>query len=140
MSQVNMCDFFMYGSVFLFFLIGLLHIYANFVFKRNKNKYDGFLDEYEQAGLQLDLTTKVASHMAFYANYQKLAFFMRLYRGEKMRFSRNEFVRKEAYEFVQKQPNNKIGWMKGLLHLYRMIYFITALFFTFMVVFIHVCK
>lgn len=135
-----MCNFFMYGSVFLFFLIGLLHIYANFVFKRNKNKYDDFLDEYEQAGLQLDLTTKVASHMGFYANYQKLAFFMRLYRGEKIRFSRNEFVRREAYEFVQKQPSYKIGWMKGLLHLYRVIYFITALFFTFMVVFIHACK
>lgn len=81
-----MCDFFMYGSVFLFFLIGFLHIYANFVFKRNKNKYDDFLDEYEQAGLQLDLTTKVSSHMGFYANYQKLAFLCDCIVGRKYDF------------------------------------------------------
>jgi hypothetical protein len=135
-----MCNFFMYGSVFLFFFIGFLHIYANFVFKRNKNKYDDFLDEYEQAGLQLDLTTKVSNHMGFYANYQKLSFFMRLYRGERMLFSRNEFVRKEAYDFVQKQSKDKIGWMKGLLNFYRVIYFITAVFFVFMLIFIHLCK
>ncbi|MDF7659588.1 hypothetical protein PUG81_11450 [Erwiniaceae bacterium L1_54_6] len=124
----------------MFFLIGFLHIYANFVFKRNKNKNDDFLDEYEQAGLQLDLTTKVSNHMGFYANYQKLSFFMRLYRGERMLFSRNEFVRKEAYDFVQKQSKDKIGWMKGLLNFYRVIYFITAVFFVFMLIFIHLCK
>lgn len=135
-----MCNFFMYGSVFLFFLIGFLHIYANFVFKRNKNKYDDFLGEYEQAGLQLDLTTKVSNYMGFYANYQKLSFFMRLYRGERMLFSRNEFVRKEAYDFVQNQSKDKIGWMKGLLNFYRVIYFITAVFFVFMLIFIHLCK
>lgn len=133
-----MQNFFMYGSVFLFFLIGVLHICAAAIFRKNKGKYDQFVGEYQQAGLQLDLTTRVSGFMGFYANYQKIAFFIRLYRGVKMRFSKKEYVNQEAYDFVQKQPHEKIKWMLGLLNFYKVIYLLTAIFAVFLVVFSYV--
>lgn len=131
-------NFFMYGSVFLFFLIGVLHICAAAIFRKNKGKYDQFVGEYQQAGLQLDLTTRVSGFMGFYANYQKLAFFIRLYRGVKMRFSKKEYVKQEAYDFVQKQPHEKINWMLELLNFYKVIYLLTAVFAVFLVVFSYI--
>ncbi|MBP2198280.1 hypothetical protein [Pantoea cypripedii] len=131
-------NFFMYGSVFLFFLIGVLHICAAAIFRKNKDKYDQFVGEYQQAGLPLDLTTRVSGFMGFYANYQKLAFFIRLYRGVKMRFSKKEYVKQEAYDFVQGQPYEKITWMLELLNFYKVIYLLTAIFSVFLVVFSYV--
>ncbi|MBK0091585.1 hypothetical protein [Erwinia sp. S59] len=133
-----MSNFFMFGTVVLFFLIGFLHIYAAFIFKKNEKNYEQFVREYEGAGLQLDLTTRVSGFMGFYANYQKISFFMRLYHGVKMRFSRNEYVKREAYEFVQNQSIEKIGWMVSLHKLYKIIFSGTAVFGIFLVVFVYV--
>ncbi|WP_313686152.1 hypothetical protein [Pantoea sp.] len=133
-----MSNFFMYCCVVLFFLIGVLHVYAAIIFRRNKEKYNQFVSEYQQAGLPLDLTTRVSGFMGFYANYQKLAFFIRLYRGVKMRFSKKEYVKQEAYDFVQKQPHEKINWMLELLNFYKVIYLLTAVFAVFLVVFSYI--
>jgi len=76
--------------------------------------------------------------MGFYANYQKISYFMRLYHGVKMRFSRNEYVEREAYEFVQNQSIEKIGWMVFLHKLYKIIFSVTAVFGVFLVVFVYV--
>ncbi|WP_208715641.1 hypothetical protein [Pantoea cypripedii] len=133
-----MYDFFMYGSVVLFFLIGALHVYAAAIFRKNKEKYNQFVSEYQKAGLPLDLTTKVSGFMGFYANYQKLAFFMRLYRGVKIRFSKKEYVKQDAYDFVQRQPHEKIKWMLELLNFYKVIYLLTTIFAVFLVVFSYV--
>ncbi len=135
---MTMSDFFMFSTVVLFFLIGFLHIYAAFIFKKNKTKYEQFVSEYERAGLQLDLTTRVSGFMGFYANYQKLSFFMRLYHGVKMRFSKNEYVKREAYDFVQSQSRETIGWMIKLHALYKFIFSVTAVFGVFLVVFVYV--
>lgn len=131
-------DFFMYGSSILSVLVILLHVYAAWFFRVNRKAYQDFIDLYQNAGLQLDLTTKVANHLGFYANYQKLAFFINLRKGRKMRFSKSENVSIKAYEFVQKQPKDKMVWMEKTLYLYQLTFFLTVVWAVFMAIFVYV--
>ena len=135
---MSLYDFFMYGSVILSVLVILLHVYAAWFFRVNRKAYQDFIDLYQNAGLQLDLTTKVANHLGFYANFQKLAFFMNLMKGRKMRFSKSENVSIKAYEFVQKQPREKMVWMEKTLYLYQLTFFLTVVWAVFMAIFVYV--
>lgn len=135
---MNLYDFFMYGSLILSVLVIFLHAYAAWFFKRNQKSYQNFISLYQNAGLQLDLTTKVANHLGFYANYQKIAFFMNLRKGQKMRFSKMENVSVKAYDFVQQQPKEDMAWMEKTLCLYQLTFFLTFVWAVFMAVFIYV--
>jgi len=135
---MSLYDFFMYGSLILSVLVILLHVYAAWFFRVNRKAYQDFIDLYQNAGLQLDLTTKVANHLGFYANYQELAFFMNLRKGRRMRFSKSENVSIKAYEFVQKQPKDKMVWMEKTLYLYQLTFFLTVVWAVFMAIFIYV--
>lgn len=131
-------DFFMYGSLILSVLVISLHVYTAWFFRVNQKAYQDFINLYKSTGLQLDLTTKVANHLGFYANYQKVAFFMNLRKGRKMRFSKSENVSIQAYEFVQQQPREKMVWMEKTLHLYQFTFFLTVGWAVFMAVFVYV--
>lgn len=131
-------DFFMYGCLILSVLVISLHVYTAWFFRVNQKAYQDFINLYQSTGLQLDLTTKVANHLGFYANYQKVAFFMNLRKGRKMRFSKSENVSIQAYEFVQQQPREKMVWMEKTLQLYQFTFFLTVGWAAFMAVFVYV--
>ncbi|PHP92046.1 hypothetical protein CBF17_019965 [Pantoea agglomerans] len=135
---MSLYEFFMYGSLILSVLVILLHVYAAWLFRINKKAYQDFINRYQSAGLQLDLTTKVANYLGFYANYQKIAFFMNLRKGRKMRFSKTENVSTKAYDFVQKQPKENMAWMEKILNLYQLTFILTFTWVVFMAVFIYV--
>ncbi|MGJ0478734.1 hypothetical protein [Pantoea agglomerans] len=134
---MSLYDLFMYGSLILSMLVILLHVYAAWFFRVNQKAYQDFINRYQNAGLQLDLTTRVANHLGFYANYQKVAFFMNLRKGRKMRFSKTENVSTKAYEYVQKQPKEKMVWMEKTLYLYQLTFFLTVVWAVFMAVFVY---
>ncbi|PEI02933.1 hypothetical protein CRM79_06745 [Pantoea agglomerans] len=135
---MSLYGFFMYGCLFLSALVIVMHIYAAWYFKAHKVAYQNFVDRYQKAGLQLDLTTKFANNLGFYANYQKIAFFMNLRRGRKMRFSQTENVSIKAYDFVQQQPQENVAWMEKTLHLYQFTFCMTFSWVFFMSIFIYV--
>lgn len=60
-------------------------------------------------------------------NYQKIIWFVRLYKGVKMKFTKDRYVQKEAYQFVQSLPENKIQWILKLHCLYKIRAYITVL-------------
>ncbi|MDF7785498.1 hypothetical protein QMZ93_03795 [Pantoea stewartii subsp. indologenes] len=125
---MTLYDITMYTIIFLFFLIGFLHIYASFLFKKNSEKYAKIIRDFNNAGLQLDTTTKFSSNLGFYANYQKLSYLYRLQKGVKMKFRQNEEVREEAYNFIQSQPKNMTAWIADLVVFYKAIFALTAVF------------
>ncbi|QZE30799.1 hypothetical protein [Pantoea ananatis] len=125
---MTLYDITMYTIIFLFFFIGFLHIFASLFFKKNSAKYTKIIREFNSAGLQLDTTTKFASNLGFYANYQKLSYIHRLQKGVKMKFRQNEDVREDAYVFIQSQPEELTRWIASLVFLYRVIFILTAFF------------
>jgi len=135
---MSLYDFFMFGCLFLSALVIAMHIYAACYFKAHQVAYQDFIDRYQKAGLQLDLTTKFANNLGFYANYQKVAFFMNLRKGRKMRFSQTENVSIRAYDFVQQQPQENVAWMEKTLHLYQFTFCMTFVWVFFMSIFIYV--
>lgn len=125
---MTLYDITMYTIIFLFFLIGFLHVFASLFFKKNSAKYTKILRDFYSAGLQLDTTTKFASNLGFYANYQKISYIHRLQKGVKMKFRQNEDVREDAYVFIQSQPEELTRWIASLVFLYRVIFILTAFF------------
>ncbi|WP_410516314.1 hypothetical protein QO152_08545 [Pantoea allii] len=135
---MTLYNFTMSMVIFLFFLIGVLHIVASFIFKKNKEKYAKLILGFNIANLQLDATTKFSSKLGFYANYQKLSYLYRLQKGVKMKFRQGEDVRQEAYQFIQSQPNDMIKWIADLVFFYRVIFVLTAIFGLLMFFFVYV--
>ncbi len=125
---MSLYDITMYTIIFLFFLIGFLHVFASLFFKKNSAKYTKIIRDFYSAGLQLDTTTKFASNLGFYANYQKISYIHRLQKGVKMKFRQNEDVREDAYVFIQSQPEELTRWIASLVFLYRVIFILTAFF------------
>ncbi|MGX9238388.1 hypothetical protein ACWXWE_19445 [Pantoea ananatis] len=125
---MTLYDITMYTIIFLFFLIGFLHVFASLFFKKNSAKYTKIIRDFYSAGLQLDTTTKFASNLGFYANYQKISYIHRLQKGVKMKFRQNEDVREDAYVFIQSQPEELTRWIASLVFLYRVIFILTAFF------------
>ncbi|WP_342754822.1 hypothetical protein AAGQ96_03130 [Pantoea sp. MBD-2R] len=130
-------NFTAYMLIFLFFLLIMLYAVANIWFKKKESDYEEFLSQFRGKDLQLDTATRMASLCGSYANYQKIIYFIRLYKGVRMHWVRGELVHKEAYCFVQNLPPEKIAWMLSLHSFYRVIFAITILFFIFMVIFIY---
>ncbi|AWQ18298.1 hypothetical protein C1N63_05325 [Pantoea ananatis] len=112
---MTLYDITMYTIIFLSFLIGFLHVFASLLFKKNSDKYKKILRDFNSAGLQLDTTSKFASNLGFYANYQKISYIHRLQKGVKMKFRQNEDVREDAYVFIQSQPEELTRWIASLV-------------------------
>ncbi|WP_314421038.1 hypothetical protein [Pseudescherichia vulneris] len=113
--------------VFLFIILILLNTFNVIFFKINQDNYNALLAEYCQKGLDLDLITKIAFYLGHFADLQKIVWFVLLYKGVRMKYTKERYVHPEAYQFVQSLPDEKIGWILKLFRLY-MIGFAIVIF------------
>ncbi|ABU79115.1 hypothetical protein NLT11_002944 [Cronobacter sakazakii] len=124
-----------FESVLLFLMVFLLIVLVIFsivnarYFKRNENKYNELLTEYRQRGLDLDSVTKFATYFGSLVIYQKIIWFVRLYKGVKMKYTNDRYVQPEAYQFIQSLPEEKIAWILKLHRLYMIQFALMTLWF-----------
>lgn len=97
-----------------------MQIYAFILFKKNKEKLDFILNEFQRLNLQLDITTQIANHFSSLFHHNKVSYFARLYKGVTMYHKNNERVNAETYNFVQNLPSEKIKWLL-MLHKLNLI-------------------
>lgn len=97
-----------------------MQIYAFILFKKNKEKLDFILNEFQRLNLQLDITTQIANHFSSLFHHNKVSYFARLYKGVTMYHKKNERVSAETYNFVQNLPSEKIKWLL-MLHKLNLI-------------------
>ncbi|MDT3641010.1 hypothetical protein ROM51_20850, partial [Cronobacter sakazakii] len=90
--------------VFLLIVLVIFSIVNTRYFKRNENKYNELLADYRQRGLDLDPVTKFAMYFGSLVIYQKIIWFVRLYKGVKMKYTNDRYVQPEAYQFIQSLP------------------------------------
>lgn len=114
-------------TVVLFISVIIIDLYCSYYFKKNKKSYDVLLSEYRSLNLDLDMITNHAVFFGSLVNYQKIIWFVRLYKGVKMKFTKDRYVQKEAYQFVQSLPENKIQWILKLHRLYKIQAYVTVL-------------
>ncbi|WP_076728070.1 hypothetical protein [Cronobacter sakazakii] len=124
-----------FESVLLFLMVFLLIVLVIFsivnarYFKRNENKYNELLTEYRQRGLDLDSVTKFATYFGSLYLFQKIIWFVRLYKGVKMKYTNDRYVQPEAYQFIQSLPEEKIAWILKLHRLYMIQFALMTLWF-----------
>ena len=106
--------------VVLFVNVVIMDFYSSRYFKKHESDYKELLSEYRQKGFDLDLVTNYASFFGSLANYQKIIWFVRLYKGVRMKFTHERFVQEEAYKYVQSLPPERISWMLELHHRYKL--------------------
>lgn len=114
-------------GVSLFVVAVTIDIFNRYQFKKNEEEYRRLLDEYLGHGFDIDIMTTYAVFFGSIANYQKIIWFVRLYKGVKMKFTRERYVQPEAYAFVQSLPDSRINW---IIKCHR-LYIIHAYIFTF---------
>jgi len=112
--------------VVLFLIVVIMDLFSSRFFKKHENDYNQLLSDYRRKGYDLDLVTNYASFFSSLANYQKIIWFVRLYKGVKMKFTRERLVQEEAYNYVQSLPEERIGWILKLHRRYKL----QALIFT----------
>ncbi len=112
-------------SILLFLVISsfiavvIIDLFNRYHFKKNEGKYEKLLDEYRSHGFDIDIMTNYAIYFGSFANYQKIIWFVRLYKGVRMKFTRERYVQSEAYEFIQSLPHSRISWIMKLHRLYK---------------------
>lgn len=110
-----------------FVAVVIIDTINRYQFKKNEEEYRRLLDEYLGHGFDIDIMTTYAVFFGSIANYQKIIWFVRLYKGVKMKFTRERYVQPEAYAFVQSLPDSRINW---IIKCHR-LYIIHAYIFTF---------
>ncbi|MDT3611090.1 hypothetical protein G4U62_06510 [Cronobacter sakazakii] len=115
--------------VFLLIVLVIFSIVNTRYFKRNENKYNELLADYRQRGLDLDPVTKFAMYFGSLVIYQKIIWFVRLYKGVKMKYTNDRYVQPEAYQFIQSLPAEKIAWILKLHRLYMIQFALMTLWF-----------
>ncbi|EKK5222272.1 hypothetical protein PN551_003800 [Cronobacter sakazakii] len=115
--------------VFLLIVLVIFSIVNARYFKRNENKYNELLADYRQRGLDLDPVTKFAMYFGSLVIYQKIIWFVRLYKGVKMKYTNDRYVQPEAYQFIQSLPEEKIAWILKLHRLYMIQFALMTLWF-----------
>lgn len=103
--------------------------FSALMFKKNEKKYNSILDEFNGNGFDLDSVTRFSTGFGVLLVYQKIIYFVRLHKGVKMYHAKNKLVQKEAYEFIQCLPEDRIDWILKLHKFYRCIYTLIAIFF-----------
>lgn len=134
---MNLEDFIIGLIIFLFFLILFMMAFAALWFKRNEKKYNSILDEFNGNGFDLDSVTRFSTGFGVLLVYQKIIYFVRLHKGVKMYHAKNKLVQKEAYEFIQCLPEDRIDWILKLHKFYRCIYTLIAIFFAILIFFVN---
>jgi len=112
--------------VVLFLIVVIMDRFSSRFFKKHENDYNQLLSDYRRKGYDLDLVTNYSSFFGSLANYQKIIWFVRLYKGVKMKFTHERPVQEEAYKYVQSLPDERIGWILKLHRRYKL----QALIFT----------
>lgn len=122
--------------VFLFLTVVIMDMFSSRYFKEHEADYNQLLSDYRRKGYDLDLVTNYASFFGSLANYQKIIWFVRLYKGVRMKFTHERLVQEEAYKYVQSLPDERIGWMLKLHRCYKLqaliftLWLIIGLYFT----------
>ncbi len=106
-------------SAISFLIVVVIDLFNSRQFRRNKEKYEELLAEYRSHGFDIDIMTNYAIYFGTFANYQKIIWFVRLYKGVRMKFTRERYVQSEAYEFIQSLPDSRISWIMKLHRLYK---------------------
>ena len=124
--MVNIENLSLFLIVVLLLVVVIMDLFSSRYFKKHEADYNQLLSDYRRKGYDLDLVTDYASFLGSLANYQKIIWFVRLYKGVKMKFTRERFVQEDAYKYVQSLPEERIGWMLKLHRRYKL----QALIFT----------
>ncbi|RTN95317.1 hypothetical protein [Enterobacter sp. WCHEn090032] len=124
--MVKMDYLLLFLVVVLFLIVVVMELFSSRYFKKHEADYNQLLSDYRRKGYDLDLVTNYASFFGSLANYQKIIWFVRLYKGIRMKFTYGRPVQEEAYQYVQSLPDERIGWMLKLHRRYK----IQALIFT----------
>jgi hypothetical protein len=121
-------DFLIFLQVFLLLLTFSIHLYGVLLFKRNSKIYDSLIRDFANQDLQLDAMTTFSTHFGSFFNEFKIMYFTRLYYGKKWYYKKNEVVSAETYQFVQKLPEDKIGWIIKLHRINMFAFCMAGLF------------
>lgn len=127
---VNLENVLLFVIIILFFIGIIMDVLSSRLFKKHQGDYKKLLADYRRTGFDLDLTTNYASYFGSLANYQKIIWFVRLYNGVKMKFTKDRYVQDEAYQFIQSLPEERIGWILKLHRRYKLQAVIFALWIT----------
>jgi len=114
---------------FFFAVTVIIGLFASRFFKKHEAQYGDLLSEYRARGFDIDLMTNYLSFFGSFFNYFKIIWFVRLYKGVQMKFTRDRQVQPEAYHFIQTLPAVKIDWMLKLHRLYIMQFITTTFWF-----------
>lgn len=117
--MVKMDYLLLFLIVFLFLIVVVMELFSSRYFKKHEADYNQLLSDYRRKGYDLDLVTNYASFFGSLANYQKIIWFVRLYKGVRMKFTHERFVQEEAYKYVRSLPDERIGWMLKLHRRYK---------------------
>lgn len=124
--MVKMDYLLLFLIVVLFLIVAVMELFSSRYFKKHEADYNQLLSDYRRKGYDLDLVTNYASFFGSLANYQKIIWFVRLYKGVRMKFTYGRPVQEEAYQYVQSLPDERIGWILKLHRRYKL----QALIFT----------
>lgn len=124
--MVNIESLLLFLIVALFIIVVVMDLFNSRDFKKHEADYNQLLSDYRRKGYDLDLVTNYASFLGSLANYQKIIWFVRLYKGVKMKFTHEIPVQEETYKYVQSLPDERIGWILKLHRRYKL----QALIFT----------
>ncbi|MFH2246749.1 hypothetical protein ABK706_20410 [Enterobacter sichuanensis] len=124
--MVKMDYLLLFLVVVLFLIVVVMELFSSRYFKKHEADYNQLLLDYRRKGYDLDLVTNYASFFGSLANYQKIIWFVRLYKGIRMKFTYGRPVQEEAYQYVQSLPDERIGWILKLHRRYKL----QALIFT----------
>lgn len=124
--MVNIENLSLFLIVVLLLVVVIMDLFSSRYFKKHESDYNQLLSDYRRKGYDLDLVTDYASFFGSLANYQKIIWFVRLYKGVKMKFTRERLVQEDAYKYVQSLPEERIGWILKLHRRYKL----QALIFT----------
>lgn len=99
-----------------------IHYLMAMKFHRIEDKYVVLFDDYTQQGFFLDRITLASRFLSHHFVDFKILFFIRLYRGVKMKEKRNKYVDEACYRFMQNKSRSEVKWMLDLYkyHLYSL--------------------
>ncbi|QJT81176.1 hypothetical protein C0557_14375 [Kosakonia sp. MUSA4] len=124
-------------NILFILLLLIMTVVTSRYFKRHEVSYNELLTEYRSNGFDLDLVTNYSSFFGSLLNHHKIIYFVRLYKGVKMKFAPDRNVQPEAYAYIQQLPQEKMGWILRLHRLYMIQHTITGFWLCEMLIFIY---
>ncbi|WP_017347169.1 hypothetical protein [Pantoea sp. A4] len=106
-----------------------IHYLMVMKFKHIEDKYAVLFDDYTQQGFFLDRIALASRFLSHHFVDFKILFFIRLYRGVKMKEKRNKYVDEACYRFMQDKPKSEVQWMLDLYKYHLFSLCVGGLFF-----------